>query len=330
MNGNHCALPFYDRMCYDEPEKALGGMTMKRLFISLLALSLLLSLAACGAKPEPTETLPGTQPGNTEPVQTEAPTEAPSYETGALELVSNENVTFTVTEFRHNEHLGLEMHVYCENKTEKNMMFSLDGVSVMGIMYDPFWAEEVSAGKKVNSVIYFDTFQLQEMGITSVDEISFRLTVIDNDEWMDEPFVDEVFTVYPTGMDAASVVYPEYQHKNGETVIVDGDLLFIVEKVDDTDSDCYTLNCYIANRTDKDLLVSWDGVSVNSFMVDPFWAAAVGAGKQLYTQISFYNSDLEAQGIENVSEIEFTLTAYDYESFDGEAIVEETCVFQPK
>lgn len=303
---------------------------MKRLFAIFLILSLLASLAACGGDPEPTET----QPGNTAPVQTEepteAPTEAPSYEAGSLELVAGEDVTFTVTEFRHNEHLGLEMHVYCENKTDKNMMFSLDGVSVMGIMYDPFWAEEVSAGKKVNSVIYFDTFELEEMGVASVDEISFRLTVIDNDEWMNEPFVDDVFTVYPTGLTAETVMYPEYQHKNGETVIMDGDLLFIVEKVDDVDGDRYTLNCYIANRTDRDLLVSWDGVSVNGFMVDPFWAAAVGAGKQLYTQISFYNSDLEAQGIENVSEIGFTLTAYDYESFDGEAIVEQTCVFQPK
>ncbi len=310
---------------------------MKRLFAMLLALSLLVSLAACGADPEPTEAPAETRPENAAPVQTGAPTEeptvapteAPSYETGALELVSNEDVTFTVTEFRHNEHLGLEMHVYCENKTDRNMMFSLDGVSVMGIMYDPFWAEEVAAGKKVNSTIYFDTFELQGLGVTSVDEISFRLTVFDNDEWMDEPFVDEVFTVYPTGMNGESVKYPVYQHKNGETVIADGELLFIVEKVDDTDTDCYTLNCYIANRTDKDLLVSWDAVSVNGFMVDPFWAAAVGAGKQMYTPISFYNSDLEAQGIETVSEIEFTLTAYDYESFDGEAIVEQQCTYNP-
>lgn len=306
---------------------------MKRLFAILLILSLLVSFVGCGADPEPTEAPSGTQPGNAEPVQTEepteVPTEAPSYEAGSLELVSDENVVFTVTEFRHNEHLGLEMQVYCENKTEKNMMFSLDGVSVMGIMYDPFWAEEVSAGKKVNSTVYFDTFELQEMGITSVDEISFRLKVFDNDDWMDEPFVDDFFTVYPTGMNAESVVYPEYQHKNGETVIVDGDLLFIVEKVDDTDSDCYTLNCYIANRTDKDLLVSWDGVSVNGFMVDPFWAAAVGAGKQLYTRISFYNSDLEAQGIETVSGIEFTLTAFDYTSFGGDPVLEQQYTYNP-
>lgn len=309
---------------------------MKRILGLLLALSLLVSLAACGGNTDPTENPTDVSAQATEEVQTEVPateipTEAPSYSADTWDLVNDENVTFTVTEFVNNEHLGLEMHVYCENKTDKNMMFSLDGVSVCGVMFDPFWAEEVSAGKKVNSIIYFDTFALAEMGVDSVDEISFRLSVIDNDNWMDEPFVDGQFSVYPTGLTAETVVYPEYQHKNGETIILDSDeLLFIVEKVDDTDGDFYTLNCYIANRTGKDLLVSWDGVSVNGFMVDPFWAAAVGAGKQLYTEISFFTSDFETQGIETVSEIEFTLSAYDYDSFDGEYVVEETCVFRPK
>lgn len=305
---------------------------MKRILGLTLALSLLLGLTACGGNAEPTA--PAAQPtqaAETEAPTTEAPTEAPAYIADSRNLVDDENVTFTVTKFVDNAHLGLEMHVYCENKTDRNMMFSLDGVSVCGVMYDPFWAEEVSAGKKANSIIYFDTYELEEMGIASVDEISFKLSVTDSDNWMDEPFVDEDYTVYPTGLTAETVTYPEYQHKNGETVIMDNEnLLFIVEKVDDTDGGFYTLNCYIVNRTDKDLMVSWDGVSVNGFMVDPFWAAAVSAGKQLYAEISFFASDLEAQGIETVTEIEFTLSAYDYDSFDGGYLVEETCTFQPK
>ena len=312
---------------------------MKKSLSLLLALTLVLCLSACGAGTQPDATVQPTQnaetaatdaPATEAPV-TEAPTESAAYTSDAITLVDDENVTFTVTGFKDNAYLGMEMHVYCENKTDKSMMFSLDGVSVCGVMHEPLWAEEVSAGKKVNSIIYFDTFTLAEQGIASMDEISFRLSVIDNDNWMDEPFVDEHFTVYPTGMDAATVVYPEYRHKNGETVILDNEkLLFIVEKVDDTDGSFYTLSCYIANRTEQDLLVSWDGVSVNGFMVDPFWADAVGAGKQLYTEISFLSSDLAEQGIDTVTEIEFTLTAMDYDNFDMTYAVEETFTFQPK
>ena len=52
-------------------------------------------------------------------------------------------------------------------------------------------------------------------------------------------------------------------------------LTFIIEDVEDEVSEYYTLNCYVSNNTGKNLLVSWDGVSVNGFMADPFWAASV-------------------------------------------------------
>lgn len=310
---------------------------MKRFLCFLLALSLLMSVAACGKEEsEPAETAGGqnqTVPETTAPgeEETAAPTEATSPAFVRTDLVNDENLVFAVTEFTGNDHLGLQMQVYCENKTDRNLMFSLDGVSVCGIMYDPFWAEEVAAGKGVYSTVSFDTYALEELGVLSVDEISFRLSVIDSEEWMNEPLADDHFTVYPTGLSADTVVYPEYVHKNGETIIMDDEnLLFIVEKVNDAGDDLYTLNCYIVNRTDKDLLLSWDNVSVNGMMVDPFWAAAVGAGKQLYTTVSFFRSDLEPQGIEDVQEIVFTLTGFDYDDFSGDYLLEETFTFQPK
>jgi len=309
---------------------------MKKLMSLLLCFTLLLSLAACG------ENVPETQAPTAAPteapteVPTEAPTEEPTLaptepmelETEELVLVDDENLTFIIKGFSDNAHLGLEMQVYCENKTDRSMMFSLDGVSVCGIMYDPFWAMEVTAGKKANDTIYFDTFALAEMGIESPDEISFRLYATDFEDWMANPYMNEPFTVYPTGKTAETVVYPEYQHKNGETVLLDTEeMLFIVEKVSDTDSDLYTLECYIVNRTDRDLIVSWDGVSVNGFMIDPLWAAGVLAGKQLYVDVSFLMEDLREQNIETVTEIELTLWAGDE---SGDTVVEEEILFQPK
>ena len=305
---------------------------MKKFLSLLLCLTLLLSLAACGSEAAPETQVPTAAP--TEPTETPAeeptlaPTEPAEVISEELVLVDNENLTFIVKGFSDNAHLGLEMQVYCENKTDRSMMFSLDGVSVCGIMYDPFWALEVSAGKKANDTIYFDTFALAEMGIESVDEISFRLYATDFDDWLANPYVNEPFTVYPTGKTAEMVVYPEYQHKNGETVLMDTeDLLFIVEKVSDTDADFYTLECYIVNRTDRDLILSWDTVSVNGFMVDPLWATGILAGKQLYTDISFLMEDLKEQGIETVTDIELTLWAGDDY---GETVIEEEIRFQPK
>ncbi len=308
---------------------------MKKILSLLLCISLVLSLAACG-KPDGATQATGGETEAPTAAPTAAPTEEPTLaptepmelETEELVLADDENLTFIVKGFSDNAHLGLEMQVYCENKTDKSVMFSLNGVSVCGIMYDPFWALEVAPGKKANDTIYFDTYRLAEMGIESPDEISFRLYATDFDDWMADPFINEPFTVYPTGLNAETAVYPEYQHKNGETVLLDNeDLLFIVEKVSDTDSDLYTLECYIVNRTDKDLILSWDSVSVNGFMVDPLWATGVLAGKQLYIDVSFLMEDLQAQGIETVTEIELTLWAADD---SGETVIEEEILFQPK
>jgi len=310
---------------------------MKRMITLLLALSLLLSLAACG-KEDPVPTAaptapPAANPPETQaPGETEEPTSAPTQAvlTENLVLMDNENLTFTITKFDDNAHLGLQMQVYCENKSDRPMIFSLDGVSVCGIMYDPFWAQEVDAGKAAYSTVSFDTFELEQYGVLSPDEISFRLSVIDSEEWMNAPFADEHFTVYPTGLDADTVVYPEYQHQNGETIIEDEILRYILVKVEDTDGDLYTINCYVENKTDRDLLVGWDNVSVNGMMVDPFWASAISAGKRLYTTVNFYWEDLLAQGIETVTEIELTLVAYDYNDFGGMPLTADTIVYQVK
>ena len=315
---------------------------MKKLFVLLLCLALTAGLCACGAAPAPTEAplFPTEAPVAAD--ATEAPTEAPAdgapkvdesqtqQENLQLELYRNDRCAFSVTKTEYNEHLGLQVHVLCENNSDNTLLFTWNNTAVCGYMYEPYWAEEVAAGKKVNSTLDFDTYELEKMGITSVDEIFFTLSVIDAENFLDAPLVNQGFRIYPTGKTANQVVYPEYVHKNGETVIAENDVLtFIIESVEDEVSEFYTLNCYLANHTGKNLMVSWDSVSVNGFMVDPFWATSVAAGMQTFTQINFLRTDLEAQGIEDVSEIEFTILAYDDDNWDADYLLSETYTFNP-
>lgn len=306
---------------------------MKRLIIIMLCICL--CLAGCGADPEPTQApeAPTAAPNVQEATEapTEIATEPPAdYTLSDLTVVSNESCSFTVTGMEFNDHLGLQIHALCENKSDRPLMFSWLNTSVCGYMYDPLWAEEVAAGKKVNTTIGIDTYALEQMGVESVDEITFTLYVQDSEEFMNEPVVNDQFTLYPTGKTADTALFPEYRHKEGETVIVEnGDVTFIIESVDDELADYYTLNCYIANHTDKNLLVSWEDVSVNGFMVEPFWAVSLAAGKQAYSEIIFYRSDLEEQDIEVVQDIEFKLLVSDSDDWEADFLIDEVYKFKP-
>jgi len=303
---------------------------MKRVLI--LIFCLMLALSACGKKQEqaPIPTAPGLIL-NPEPTSapTEMPTE-PAPSLPAVDLVPSDKCSFTVTGTELNEHLGLQIHVLCENNSDRPLMFSWSKVSVCGFMYDPLWATEVAPGKKINSTIGIDTYALERIGINSVDEISFTLTVRDSEEFMEAPLVEESYTLYPTGKNADTVKLPQYRHREGEKVIVDTeDLTFIIYEVDDELADYYTLHCYAANRTGRDILLFWEDVSVNGFMVNPYWSVSIADGKQAYSEIIFFRSELEKQDIEVIQNIEFRLQATDSNDWSADYLFDEVFTFKP-
>ena len=329
----------YDR-CGKLPQITLFRKvkTMKRMFTLLLCALLLLSFTACGSsdETEPTAatvsaTTPATEAAavteGTEPTQ--APTE-PRVIPEDLVLVDNGNVTFTILKVENNAHMGMQLQVECVNNTDRTLMFSWDMVSVCGYMYDPFWAEEVAAGKTAVSTVDLDTYALGKMGIDSVDEITFTLRIYDSENWMDEPLVAEVFTVYPTGLRAETFTVPPQVFAEDHVVIAeDENIRFVIEGVSDEGESGYKVHVYLENKTDRNLLYSWDLVSVNGRMVDPYWGASVGAGKRACTDIVFLRSDFEQNGITDVTDIEFTLAVSDYDDFEAGSLLEETYTYHP-
>lgn len=303
---------------------------MKQILGLIMSIILLLTLAACGQKPEATEAPGAATAAPTEPA-TEAATEAPTEPEAVITdlemdntvLVDDENCTFSVQLASKNEHLGLTLDAQCVNKTDKNLYFTWNTVSVCGYMYDPLWAEQVPPNATLNSTIYIDTYQLEQYGITSVDEITFTLHIFDGDDFMAEPFVNEPFTIYPTGLNVETVQYPQRTAVGGEQVIADNDdLRFIIETVEE-DNLSYTLRCYAENKTGTSLMFSWDGVTVNSMVIDPLWAIEVAPGKQAYSEITFYRSQFEENGIESVEEISFQLTVSDWENWEADYLLDE-------
>ncbi len=307
---------------------------MKRIISILLALIMVLAFSACestddaGSAKTPGE---GGAPTSTPDNEKTSPgKESLDYSITDVVIVDNESCVFTVNKINSDGFWGFTLNVLCENKTDKTLMFSWDKVSVNGYMIDPFWSTEVAAGKKANSEISFYDSDMEKANITSVDEIIFSLRVYDSDDWSAGNLVDGQYSLYPTGLSADAVVYAERTSVTGEQVFVDNEYCtFIIERADPEALWGYTLNCYLENKTDKTLMFSWRDVSLNGFMMDPFWSKEVAPGKRALTDISFSSSDFESNGIAEVSEIEFNLNIYDSNDWTAEAILDKVFVYNP-
>lgn len=287
---------------------------------------LIASLAACGTKtPAPETTVPST----TLPV-TEATTEAtlPPVVFEETVIVDNENCTFTITAIDSESTWGYTLKAYLENKTDKELMFSLDNVSVNGFMCDPFWAVTVSAGMKANEEIRFSPEDFDNNGIDSVTDITFTLNVYDSNNWDADHLVADTFTIYPLGAEA--VVHYEREAQEGDIVLFENENCTMIVTGFDPDSIWgYAVHVYLENKTDKNLMFSIDGAAVNGFMCDPLWAETVAAGKRSNTAITWYTSALEENGITDVESLVLPLRVYDADNWMAEDLVDETFTITP-
>lgn len=270
---------------------------------------------------------------NTPPVsQTHEETaERGAYTISNETLVDNEYCTFKIIDIKDDTTWGLTINVYCENKTaDKKLMFSADDVVINGYMVESLWAEEITPGKKSNEKITFISSELEDIGLTTADQLIFTLRVYDSDDWSADAFVEETFTVYPIGLTAGQIVVPQRKTTKTEQVVVDNaDITFIIYGSEIDDIWGYTLHAYIENKTDKHLMFSWDDVSVNGFMVTSLWAADVAPGMRSYTDILFAESDFADNNITTVEEIEYTLNVSNAKDWLSDAIFNQTFTYKP-
>ena len=242
-------------------------------------------------------------------------------------LVDNEDLCFAIKNVRDNAALGYEWKVYVENRTDRNLMFSFERVSVNGVMCDPFWAEVINAGKKGNCEITWMRDSLQEKQIGDVTRVDFTLNVYNDEDYTEAALMHDPFTVFPLGEENATAVIRE--PSSTDHVLVDDDNCSVVIIGYEPDNSWgYAMKLYLVNKTDSDMVFSVDNSSVNGIMCDPFWAAIVCAGKASYSTVLWDNSALAENDITEVKEISLPLRVYADENI-ADPYVDETFELTP-
>ena len=242
-------------------------------------------------------------------------------------LVDNDNLYFAIKDVRTDAALGYEWKVYVENRTDKNLMFSFEKVSVNGVMCDPYWAEVINAGKKGNCEITWMRDALQERKIGDVNQVDFTLNVYNDDDYTEAALMHDPFAVYPLGEENASAAVRE-QAASDHVLVDDDNCAVIITGFEPDNSWGYAMKLYLVNKTDRDMVFSVDNSSVNGIMCDPFWAEIVCAGKTSYSTVLWDKNALAENDIADVEEISLPLKVYADEDI-GNPYVDETFELTP-
>lgn len=324
--------------------------TQIRILAMIMALVLMAGIfAGCGKKADPAPTPEVTEA----PVETSAPTPTPEEtsvpvsEVGEKDptevedldekeiypdlngyiIAENDGCKVTIVNVI-NSNDTISFNLELENKSERNLVFTIRDTYVNRLAYNPFFDEEVAAGKKAKAHLVFDSEILEQ--IDDMDELAFFLEVLDAEDWTLAPTFSGDIVLNPSGKE--QIVFQQFTVPDGATVICDTDnLLFVIldQTVDETFEDL-VLPVYIENRTDKPLDIFWENVSVNGYMVDPFWSVNLKGGTSSYDEVVFYIEDLVDSEIDpyDVSEIEFDLEALNLLNWAADPIMDDTFIYE--
>lgn len=316
---------------------------MKRILIILLAVILTFSLVACGSetqlntddKASTSQNESDAESNNGSNTSTnESPADTNEIENNEISFteavaVDNTECLIKITEIDPDNMWGYTLKVQLENKSvEKTYMFSVESASINGVQYDPFFATEVAAGKKANDEICFSNDVIEENNIGNYTDIELTFRVYDSEDWLADEVAIETVHIYPYGEDAAKKFVRE--SKPTDNVIIDNENVTVVVTGYEIDEIWgYTVNLFLINKSDKNVMFSVEDASVNGYMADPFYAKSVSSGKCAFSSMSWSDTTLEENSITDIEIIEFVLRAYDEEDWLTEDFANETISLNP-
>lgn len=238
-------------------------------------------------------------------------------------VIDDSDCIVRITSIEPDSEYGYVLKAYFENNSDMDLYFVISDASLNGVMCDPYFGIEVAAGKKANSEIEFYSFSYITEDIGEISNIEFTFYVYDNDTW--DEITSGTANIFPSGEDNSTLF--ERDALETDTILLDNEDATFIVIGSGSDDMGYTVNLFIVNKADSRVYFTAEDVSVNGYMLDPYWGAELPAGKCMYSSMTWYDEDLEENDIEEVTDVEFSLMVYDYETWDEYA--NETVTYEP-
>lgn len=304
---------------------------MKQHLARILTVVLIFGVTACSSpsgtidQPVKSSTSPSTTAKTSEPTaqttaaaaQTTPVTIAQTVPTGEVSLekqvlVDEKDIKITATGLSEDGWMGPGLKVLIENNSKKDLTVQTRATSVNGYMVDGMMSADVAAGKKANDEITFMTSEFEAAGIRDIADIELSFHIFTSEGW--DEYLDTDLLQIRTSL------APDYEYTFDDTgeVLYDKNSIRIIAKGISADDSIFGpgLILFIENLGKKSITVQARDVSVNGFMIDHSLSSEVSASKRTVDALTFFKSDLEANDITKITDVELAFHIFDTAKWD--------------
>lgn len=225
-------------------------------------------------------------------------------------LVDQDGIVVTATEYVTDSIWGDGIKLLVENNSEKDVTIGCNALIVNNYMITDLFASEIAAGKKANETVYLSSSELKAAGIDTVGQIEIYFHIYESSTW------DNIFDT-----DCVTIQTSEYANMDttpndeGQELYNEGGVRIVGKTVDENSFWGTAILLYCENTSGKNVGISVDDMSINGFMMSPFFSTTVYDGKKCIDDITVFSSDLEDNGISAIEEVELKFHIFDADSF---------------
>lgn len=221
-------------------------------------------------------------------------------------LIDESDLKVTATEYVLDSIWGDGIKLLIENSGSSDIGLNCQAVIVNDYMITDLFSSTVAAGKKSNETLNLSTTQLKAAGIENVGQIELYFHTFDPDSFSS-------VKNYPCSVIKTSV-YDKMDvvaNDEGKELYHDSGVRIVGKYVDEDSFWGSAVLLYIENNCGKNIIVQCDDLSVNGYMITPFFSSTVYDGKKAMDEITLLSNELESNGITAIEEIELKFQIID-------------------
>ena len=214
-------------------------------------------------------------------------------------LFEKDGLKVTATEYKKDSIWGDGINLLIENDSDQSIGLGCTALIVNDYMIFDLFSATVAAGKKSNEMMHLSNSELEAAGIENVGKVEMYFHTFNPDTYMTIDDIDCV-TIETSAIDSIDTT----PNDAGKELFNSNGVKIVGKYVDEASFWGAGVLLYIENNSGQNIIVQCDDMSINGFMVTPYFSADVYDGKKAIDDITILSSDLEDNGITSVDEIE--------------------------